>query len=344
MCALILLAATSSADSHASAPDPATTCAARSVVHWIRGPREDVAKLDEWCRGVGAPLYQPTPASADTPPALDDVAIVTWNAHLAEGRLETLISELRRGAFTEGEPVAHFVLLVQELFRRDDVPAFGVNARSARAIRARDHDAPDARDYAERLGLSMLYVPSMRNGGDLREDRGNAILSTEPLSQPTAFELPIERQRRVAVAAAIDVMNGRRRSTLRVVNVHLEPLSAPQSLWVFRNPRRRQMAALLHLMRASRFEDDVAWVGTVVGGDLNTVKNGADESVYRHARAWSTGLVREDRRATHFLGRLDYLFFRLASGLEAGTRRIDEQFGSDHYPVFGRVTLAKAEE
>jgi hypothetical protein len=290
------------------------------------------------------PLYQPAPVSSHEPPTLHDLAVVTWNAHLGEGRLETLIAALRRGAFTEGAPVSHFVLLLQELFRRDEVPAFGTDARSARAIRARDDDALDARDYAQRLGLSMLYVPSMRNGSDLREDRGNAIFSTEPLSQPVAFELPLERQRRVAVAAAVDVMHEGRRSALRIVNMHLEPLSAPQSLWVFRNPRQRQMAALLHLLRASRFEDDVAWVGTIVGGDLNTVKNGADESVYRHARAWSSGFVREDRRATHLLGRLDYLFFRLAPGLEAATRRIDERFGSDHHPVLGRVTLVKAEE
>lgn len=324
--------------------DATTSCAARAVVHWIGGPHVDTDELDEWCRGVGLPLYRPVPAAVHDPPAIDDLVIVTWNAHLAEGRLDTLISELRRGALTDGRPVAHFVLLVQEMFRRDDVPSFVPGARSARAIRARDDDAPDAHDYADRLGLSMLYVPSMRNGAYLAEDRGNAILSTEPLSQPLAFELPFERQRRVAVGAAVDVMYAGRRSTLRVVNLHLEPLSGPQSLWVFRNPRNRQIDALLHLLQASRFEDDVAWAGTIVGGDFNTVKNGADERAYRKASAWSTGFAREDRRATHVLGRLDYLFFRLGPGLVAETRRIHERFGSDHSPVRGRVIYAKAEQ
>ena len=37
------------------------------------------------------------------------------------------------------------------------------------------------------------------------EDRGNAIVSTEPLHTPFAVELPLERQRRVAVGAGIDV-------------------------------------------------------------------------------------------------------------------------------------------
>jgi endonuclease/exonuclease/phosphatase family metal-dependent hydrolase len=324
--------------------EPGGTCSARTTVHWIRGPQADTEKLDEWCRGVGAPLYRPDPASPQDPPALEDLAIVTWNAHLGEGRLEKLISELRRGSFTKGQPVTHFVLLVQELFRRDEVPAFAADARSARAIRARDEDAPDARAYANRLGLSMLYVPSMRNGAGLSEDRGNAILSTEPLSQPIAFELPFARQRRVAVSAAIDVVHGGRRSTLRVANAHLEPLSAPRSLWFFLNPRRRQMAALIDLMRTSRFESDVAWVATVVGGDFNTIVNGAEEAVYREARGWSSGFAYEDPRATHLLGRLDYLFFRLTTGLEARTHRVDERFGSDHHPVIGHVSAVKALE
>ena len=54
------------------------------------------------------------------------------------------------------------------------------------------------------LGLSLIYVPSMRNGGspdDPAEDRGNAILSTLPLSEPVAVELPGERQRRVVIIA-----------------------------------------------------------------------------------------------------------------------------------------------
>jgi endonuclease/exonuclease/phosphatase family metal-dependent hydrolase len=325
--------------------DPGNSCGARAAVHWIGGPQKDVEKLDEWCRGVGQPIYRATPAtlSAD-PPALDELTVVTWNAHLAEGRLEELVAALRSGALTNGRPVRHFVLLLQELFRRDDVPRFTEEARAARAIRARDAGAPDARDYADRLGLSMLYVPSMRNGADLAEDRGNALVSSEPLLQPVALELPFERQRRVALAAAVDVMHNGRRSTLRVVNAHLEPLSSPQSLWIFRNPRRRQMASLLALLSASRFEDDVTWVGTVVGGDFNTVKKGDEEGAYRTARAWSTGFAREDRRATHFLGRLDYLFFRLAAGLEAGTRRVEEKFGSDHHPVIGHVTAAPTSE
>jgi endonuclease/exonuclease/phosphatase family metal-dependent hydrolase len=327
--------------------DREASCTARvdrigtAHVQWIVGAQEDLPTLDRWCHGVGPPLYVPTPASVSpaSPPPLEDLVVVTWNAHLAEGRLEELVARLREGAETDGRPAKHFVLLAQELFRRgDDVPAFGVQARTARAIRARDDEAPDARDYAARLGLSMLYVPSMRNGAKLLEDRGNAIFSTEPLSQALAFELPFERQRRVAIGAAIEVLRDGRRSTLRVVNTHLEALSSPRSLWVFRNPRTRQVNALFDFLSASRFEDDVSWVGTVVGGDFNTVQGGERESIYRIARRWSTGLLEEDRRPTHVLGRLDYLFFRLAPGIAAGPIRVADKFGSDHHPVLGRFT------
>lgn len=272
-----------------------------------------------------------------SPPFLDDLAVVTWNAHLAEGRLTDLIADLRAGRVTDGRPVHHFVLLLQELFRRGpDVPVFSGNQRTAYAIRPRDPRAPDVVELAQSLGLSLLYVPSMRNGADMLEDRGNAIISSEPLRDPFAAELPLERQRRVAIGSSIDVRSPDGAARLNLLSVHLEPLSAPSSLWVFRNPRTRQTAALLALLRAPRFEPPHA-AGTVVGGDFNTIQGGVDEDAYEHARRWSTSLLDEDRRKTHYLGRIDYLFFRLAEGWVGATRRIDETFGSDHHPVVGRI-------
>ena len=73
----------------------------------------------------------------------------------------------------------------------------------------------------------------------------------------------------------------------------------------------------------------------VLGGDFNTVLRGDKEDGYRHARAWSRSLRGEDRRRTHKMGRLDYLFFRLNDGWSASTQRLDRRFGSDHYPVIG---------
>jgi endonuclease/exonuclease/phosphatase family metal-dependent hydrolase len=273
------------------------------------------------------------------PPRLEDLVVVTWNAHLAEGRLSDLIAQLHAGALTDGQPVRHFVLLLQELFRRGpDVPPFGADVRSAFAIKARDPKAPDANAYATALGLSLIYVPSMRNGPELREDRGNAIVSTEPLIDPIALELPFERQRRVAIGASVQVRTSKGVERLNLLDVHLEPLSAPSSLWIFRNPRRRQVAAVLDLLRTSRFAETQTAAGTVLGGDFNTIQGGVEEDAYQQARAWATSLVNEDRRPTHYMGRLDYLFFKLADQRQATTVRLNERFGSDHYPVLGRIT------
>ena len=261
--------------------------------------------------------------------------MLSWNAHLAEGELGNLITKLRSGALTDGRPVSHFVLLIQELYRRGDaVPAFDARDRSAFAIRPRDPDAFDVDDHAAALGLSVLYVPSMRNGPELREDRGNAIVSSEPLLAPFALELPLARQRRVALGAAVQVQTIDGLKRLELVDAHLEPLSSPKTLWVFRNPRAGQVRAILDVLDTPRYADD-AVAGVVLGGDFNTIRSGAGEDAYRLARAWSHSLGHEDPRNTHMMGRLDYLFFRLADGWTASTERLDERFGSDHYPVIG---------
>lgn len=262
--------------------------------------------------------------------------MLSWNAHLSAGDLDGLIARLRSGALSGGRPVNHFVLLVQELYRRGEaVPAFSANARSAFAIRSRERDAVDIDDHAAALGLSIFYVPSMRNGPQLREDRGNAIISTEPLLDPFALELPLARQRRVALGAGILVSTDAGPRRLEVIDAHLEPLSSPASLWIFKNPRGRQVRAILSLLERPRFTDASRTAGVVLGGDFNTVKDGAREDAYRLARTWSAGLVKEDARDTHMMGRLDYLFFRSPGGWVAETKRIDERFGSDHHPVLG---------
>ena len=303
---------------------------------WRVSVAADAVQLSRWCRAVGAPVLAPTGVSESVLPALDDVTIVSWNAHLAEGDLDGLIRKLRAGDLTAGRPVQHFVLLVQELYRRGDaVPEFDAGDRSAFAIRPRDPQSLDIDDHAARLGLSLLYVPSMRNGPELREDRGNAILSTEPLLDPLALELPLARQRRVVLGAAVMVQTSDGPRRLEVINAHLEPVSSPKSLWVLRNPRGGQMRAILDLLSDQRYADQSSLAGVVLGGDLNTVRSGANEEAYRLARAWSHGLVREDPRATHMMGRLDYLFVKLTGGWTASTRRLEERFGSDHFPVLG---------
>jgi endonuclease/exonuclease/phosphatase family metal-dependent hydrolase len=302
---------------------------------WLAAPPRDAGALDRWCRGVGPPLVLSIDRARAAPP-LEELVVLTWNAHLAEGQLAALVADLRAGRFTGGRAVAHFVLLLQELYRRGpDVPEFAAGARSAFAIAARDPRTPDARDHAAALGASIVYVPSMRNGAGLREDRGNAIVTSEPVHELWAMELPLERQRRVALGAAIDVAVNGETARLEIVDAHLEPLSAPSSLWIFRNPRPLQAGAILQAIRRARV-DARASIGTVLGGDFNTIQGGADEDTYLDLRAWSQSLAREDARTTHPLGRLDYLFARLAPGWLLSTTRIEAKYGSDHHPVMGR--------
>jgi endonuclease/exonuclease/phosphatase (EEP) superfamily protein YafD len=37
------------------------------------------------------------------------------------------------------------------------------------------------------------------------------------------------------------------------------------------------------------------------------------------------------------MGRIDFLFFRLAPGWTARTRRVEPRFGSDHHPLLGHI-------
>jgi hypothetical protein len=116
---------------------------------------------------------------------------------------------------------------------------------------------------------------------------------------------------------------------LTLLNAHLETVSAPRSLWFFRNPRPSQARALLAFLgRHGPGRRDHA-AGAVLGGDFNTVQYGAGEPAYGGARAWSSSLGSEDTRDTHAMGRLDYLFFRITARWRAATRRLDERFGSD---------------
>ena len=139
---------------------------------------------------------------------VESLVIVTWNVHVGGGDIEDVVARLRRGEFTEGRSVPHFVLLLQEAHREgSDVPA-DVPAGSPvpRPIveRPPNGERRDIRSVARSERLHVLYAPAMRNGTTaVPEDRGTAILSTLPLANLQVIELPFERQRRVALAATV---------------------------------------------------------------------------------------------------------------------------------------------
>jgi endonuclease/exonuclease/phosphatase family metal-dependent hydrolase len=150
-----------------------------------------------------------------------------------------------------------------------------------------------------------------RNG--MPEDRGNAILSTLPLSDPAAIELPFTAQRRVAVSA----LAGDGPASLRVVSVHLDTSGGQGG----------QAAALLDALAALDLKGPL-----LIGGDFNS-------AMRRGAVLRAAGV--EVRRVecpgtTHKWFQLDHI---LTAGIDAvsGCERMPP-FGSDHAPL--RVTLS----
>jgi len=261
--------------------------------------------------------------------------------HVGAGDVDGVIARLRRGDFTGGRPVHDFVLLLQEEFRAGaEVPAalphgFHAPSRIAPATIGRTRHGVHALETAE--PVSLVYVPSMRNGGIAApvEDRGNAIVSSLPLEDLTAIELPIEHQRRVAVAATV---HGRAPGgaawTLRLVDVHLDTAMALLHGGPF-GARRRQAEALVSALGGGG-------PPTVVAGDLNTW-GGARESVLallRRAFPVVDARFEEAHVATFdgplgFHAALDHVFARGVTAI--AVRRLDERFGSDHFPLLVEV-------
>lgn len=295
--------------------------------------------LARWCETVGPVLFQPRFAVAPAP--IDRLAIVSWNIHEDGGDVDDLIRRLRRGEFTGGEPIEAFVLLLQEATRRDGTVPAHVPAGYPVPHSISSHRGSRGTGigrFADE-GLSVLYAPSMRNGDsrakDDAEDRGNAILSTRPLLEPRIVELPLEHQRRVAVAAAID---GRTRAgvpwRLDLVNLHLDTALALLHGGPFA-ARARQVRALLEALDPPR-HPAAGRDAMVIAGDLNTWR-GAREPAVRILRGVFPDSPPADRAATWrgplgMHATLDHMFVRGAVPPSRVTR-LPSRFGSDHYPL-----------
>jgi endonuclease/exonuclease/phosphatase family metal-dependent hydrolase len=285
--------------------------------------------LNARCATTAPPVIDPEPAygsgDGDGLADFDELVLVSWNVHIGAGNVAELVYGLRSGALTNGEPVDHFVLLLQEAYRADPIVAPNANRGEVR-----ERPRADIVRLAQSLGLSLYYVPSMRNGAPGEGDRGNAILSTEPLTDFAAIELPLERQRRVAVAAAVSGWNAAGdRWTLNLASAHLESTVPASRLWVFATgARTRQARALLDGLE----EDEPV----VLGGDFNTWF-GFSDPTYSTIAARIPDATRADRRPTFppFF-RLDHLFSRGPQGWTLSAARLDDRLGSDHYPLLGR--------
>jgi endonuclease/exonuclease/phosphatase family metal-dependent hydrolase len=249
---------------------------------------------------------------------------VSWNVHVGGGDVEELMSEL--GGFQDGTGL---VILLQEAFRAGvDVPE-----SSPRGLRVpspiRPHrPATDIVGVAERFALSVAYVPSMRNGSatelEAREDRGNAVLSTEPLSDVRAIELPFGKQRRVSVAATV---TPRGATPLRVVVAHLDPSGD-------RVPQAEALSARIAML------DELP---LILGGDFNSRRGFGDDAVAAvsgRARLESCGTGRTHRWPLRLdvpffflVGRLDFVFSTLAADVPRTCQTLDDAYDSDHVPI-----------
>lgn len=306
----------------------------------LRGPGAGLPALE-------AVRHVPGPGLGEAGrPVTDSLVVVSWNVHVGGGDLPAFVADLESGALTGGGPPPAFVILLQEVHRRE-VPGEAPGAlRSAPGEPVQPlHFAPASGDRADvvsvarALGLHLAYAPAVPNGrpapGAPFEDRGVAILSTHPLDSIRVLELPMERQRRVAVAATLHGAGSDGAPwSLQVVSAHLENRTGwGRFLDSFGAARERQARSL-----AARLGTGP----TVLGGDLNTwgpsfLETALPllESHFPHTPDAEGGTF----RLAGIPRRLDHLLFRLPERSSASTRVVAERYGSDHHPVTGVVAL-----
>jgi endonuclease/exonuclease/phosphatase family metal-dependent hydrolase len=314
-------------------------------VEWVLAPAEaDRDKLDDWWEETGKPVFHipSTPIGRQA----DSLVVIAWNLHCGGADVIRLVDDLRDGRLT-GAPSTHFVLLVQEAFRIDPDLPVRHGAGVPRRIEAHPPEGPrrDIVDIARSLGLWLLYVPSMRNGppgsGATEEDRGSAILSTLPLHDYTAIELPFESQRRVAVAATVQGISTRGNVwNLRVCSAHLDPRSAGMRFFSsFGSGRQHQARFLVRQLPETP---------AVVAGDLNTWS-------FRFMETGLTWLRKSFPSTPSPKGksftipfwtdrRLDHMYFRLPDVCAARYILVHDTYGSDHRPLIGWITCGVAPE
>jgi endonuclease/exonuclease/phosphatase family metal-dependent hydrolase len=339
--ALFLVATAACARVPIALPDPAAPACRAAVepsgrpatvtIDWQLPPEgDDRMPLAAWCRGVGPAVIAGIPAvTRDDAPG--ELTVVSWNTFVGGGDLRAFVAALTAGSLTGGRRVGHFVLLLQEVFRAGaGVPVvLPAGAESARRIAESPPAAAreDIVSAARALGLGLYYVPSMRNGAQNVEDRGNAILSTLPLSKLVAVELPFERSRRVAIAATVPLGA----IDLRLVSAHFNVLAGPSRLWVFASGVRDSQARAL----VAAFDDGAP---TIVGSDLNTWSDGPHERAVTTLReAFPDAELRRLETTFRFGLRLDYFFFRLGDGWRSDWAVVESTFGSDHRPLVARL-------
>jgi endonuclease/exonuclease/phosphatase family metal-dependent hydrolase len=313
-------------------------------VKWIL-PDPGTAPPHDWCAAVGPTLVHSSALSELVPdalvPTLSSFVVVTWNVHAGAGDVLAFIQDLRSGALT-GAPVESFALLLQETYRTGpDVPASADDLTSRISVPPPSGERVDVQELAARAGLHAFYAPSMPNGASevsgVAEDRGNAILSTLPLAELQAIELPYEAQRRVAVTGSVRGRTADGTSwSVRLASGHLDTRSRwSRLLDSFGRGRARQADQLARSLEGESVllgADLNTWSPSFLEGALGVLyESFPDTPRFEGATFIAAGMIPR---------RLDHLLVRLPEGHTADVRRIPQRYGSDHYPLLAVVRFA----
>jgi endonuclease/exonuclease/phosphatase family metal-dependent hydrolase len=299
---------------------------------WVLTGQARQDELNRWCAAVGRPSYVPGDGDENAT-GWERLLVASWNMHGYQGELGRFLEDLVEGRLGAGDAV---VVFLQEAPRvGGPVPAapppgsrWGKLMRGSESTGFRRDVVQQAREH----GLNALYVPSMRNEWEA-EDRGNAILTNLPLTGPVAVELPLLRDRRVAVSAEVPAPTVGR---LRVTGLHLDHLAELHNLHRgFGSGRAEQVAALLEAIPDHQ--------AGILAGDFNTWRAQESEEAMRLARDAYPSMVEipEDPTVQAFAGligrRSDYVLARVPEGWTAEYRVVPDRYGSDHHPLVGIV-------
>ncbi len=343
-------------------PEREAASAFGTIAWYVPSGSGDRESNKRWCRTVGPPVVRTVPSvSLPDPADVDSLAVIGWNILIGGGDVPRLLEEkLGYGCHPTAPELAagfsHFVLLIQEAHRRSEaVPDVPESFRFPPRIvpESSPEGWPDIVELARRCGLALFYAPSQRNGPETvaggREDKGNAILATLPLSDLLAIELPFEAGRKVAVGATISLAAGTR---LRVVSVHLDVASTLyRTLTTANTARLRQAVGVVEALALSEgggITSGMVPVGaggvscgvrphaiaTVLAGDFNTWSAG--ESTVDQLLACFPDSAPWDGRPTHGSYPTDFIFFRRAADgriwrLDGSEERVADRYGSDHH-------------
>jgi endonuclease/exonuclease/phosphatase family metal-dependent hydrolase len=308
-------------------------------------------RLNDWCRTVGPPVVSPEPtANFGRVASRDTLTVVSWNVDVGGGDVQAFL-ETELGLACDGRssriaPGAdHFVLLVQEAFRRSNqIPETPPGATIPRAVAEaeRPGERLDAVEVADRCGLSLVYVAAARNGSEpyvgMREDKGVAILSTLPLHDVFFIELPYEAARRVAASATVRGTSGGR---LRLANLHLISAAGPSRVLTTGNGSRlRQGLAVGDALDQAEAAGEP--ISTVLAGDFNTWSD--RETTLRRLRDQFPDSPPPLEEGTHGAFPTDHVLYRAGSEgvalLDNSYVRLAESFYSDHHPIRVRLHFA----